>query len=65
MNRPAIYFYHSDKKMASRLLWLLALWLARIHTRAVLRGLDAHQLYDIGLSERERDRECAKWWWEE
>ena len=66
MNRPATIFYHSFEKIAyRRLYWLLALWLRRIHTRAVLRALDPHQLYDIGLSEKERDRECAKWWWEE
>jgi uncharacterized protein YjiS (DUF1127 family) len=40
------------------------LWLRRITTRGDLRDLDARQLADIGCSERERWRECAKWFWQ-
>jgi uncharacterized protein YjiS (DUF1127 family) len=39
-------------------------WLQRMRTRAALRELDAHRLADIGRSEAERQRECAKWFWE-
>jgi uncharacterized protein YjiS (DUF1127 family) len=39
-------------------------WLQRMRTRAALRELDARALADIGRSEAERQRECAKWFWE-
>lgn len=39
-------------------------WLQRTRTRAVLRELDTRHLEDVGLSEIERQRECAKWFWE-
>jgi uncharacterized protein YjiS (DUF1127 family) len=42
----------------------ILLWLRRIATRRHLRELDAHQLADIGCSEAERRRECAKWFWQ-
>jgi uncharacterized protein YjiS (DUF1127 family) len=41
-----------------------ALWLRRIVTRSRLRELDARLLEDIGCSEEERQRECAKWFWQ-
>jgi uncharacterized protein YjiS (DUF1127 family) len=41
-----------------------ALWLRRMWTRHRLAELDARQLDDVGLSELERARECAKWFWQ-
>jgi uncharacterized protein YjiS (DUF1127 family) len=41
-----------------------ALWLRRIATRSRLGELDARQLEDIGCSEEERRRECAKRFWQ-
>lgn len=40
------------------------LWLRRIATRNHLRDLDARQLEDVGCTEREREDECAKWFWQ-
>jgi uncharacterized protein YjiS (DUF1127 family) len=40
------------------------LWLQRMSTRHHLRELDARQLEDIGCTEQERWRECAKWFWQ-
>jgi uncharacterized protein YjiS (DUF1127 family) len=42
----------------------ITLWLRRARTRADLRELDAHRLADIGVTEAERARECAKWFWQ-
>jgi uncharacterized protein YjiS (DUF1127 family) len=42
----------------------LSTWRQRARTRAALAALDADRLADIGLTARERDRECAKWFWE-
>lgn len=42
----------------------LRFWLRRLRTRTVLRELDARGLEDIGLSEDDRQRECAKWFWQ-
>ena len=39
-------------------------WLRRMRTRQSLRELDARALVDVGLSEVERERECAKWFWQ-
>ena len=39
-------------------------WLRRMRTRPSLRELDARALADIGLSEAERQRECARWFWQ-
>jgi uncharacterized protein YjiS (DUF1127 family) len=41
-----------------------ALWLRRIASRSHLRELDARLLKDIGFSEWEREKECAKWFWQ-
>ncbi len=41
------------------------LWLRRMRTRRHLRALEGHRLRDIGISEAERHRECAKWFWQE
>ncbi len=35
-----------------------------IATRNHLRDLDARQLEDVGCTEREREDECAKWFWQ-
>ena len=43
---------------------LLLLWWRRAHTRRALRQLDDGLLLDIGRSEKERRRECAKWFWQ-
>jgi uncharacterized protein YjiS (DUF1127 family) len=43
---------------------IIALWLRRIATRRHLRALETHRLDDIGLSEADRRRECAKWFWQ-
>jgi uncharacterized protein YjiS (DUF1127 family) len=43
---------------------ILSLWLRRSRTRAALQDLDAQQLADVGLTGRQRQRECAKWFWQ-
>jgi uncharacterized protein YjiS (DUF1127 family) len=43
---------------------LLRLWHRRLRTRHSLRELESHHLGDIGLSERDRRREGAKWFWQ-
>lgn len=40
------------------------IWLRRYGTRRQLRRLAPHLLDDIGLSEAQRRRECAKWFWQ-
>jgi uncharacterized protein YjiS (DUF1127 family) len=43
---------------------ILRTWRLRRKTRRHLRGLDARLLADVGLSEADRARECAKWFWQ-
>jgi uncharacterized protein YjiS (DUF1127 family) len=43
---------------------IVAIWRRRMSTRAALRELDGHLLADIGRTEKERRRECAKWFWQ-
>jgi uncharacterized protein YjiS (DUF1127 family) len=43
----------------------LRLWWQRATTRRALQQLEAPQLDDIGLTERERRSECAKWFWQD
>jgi uncharacterized protein YjiS (DUF1127 family) len=43
---------------------IAARWFRRMVTRRHLRVLEAHRLDDVGLSEAERCRECAKWFWQ-
>ena len=43
---------------------ILSLWLRRSRTRTALQDLDAQQLADVGLSGPQRQRECAKWFWQ-
>lgn len=43
----------------------LRTWLMRLKTRRRLRELDARLLADVGITEAERRRECAKWFWQE
>ncbi|MDX1425513.1 MAG: DUF1127 domain-containing protein [Kiloniellales bacterium] len=45
-------------------LTILRTWCLRRKTRRHLRGLDARLLADVGLSEADRARECAKWFWQ-
>jgi uncharacterized protein YjiS (DUF1127 family) len=40
------------------------IWFRRLKTRRGLHELDARELDDIGLTERQRQRECAKWFWQ-
>jgi uncharacterized protein YjiS (DUF1127 family) len=42
----------------------IAVWLRRRSTRRKLGELDARDLADIGRSERERQVECSKWFWQ-
>ena len=48
----------------NRLLWTLGIWYRRLKTRRGLRQLDARLLDDVGISEAERRRECAKRFWQ-
>ena len=41
----------------------LSIWIRRATTRRALRELDHRLLADIGRTEHERRRECAKWFW--
>ena len=43
---------------------IVAEWLRRRATRRHLHELDDHRLDDVGLTRYQRDRECAKWFWE-
>ena len=40
---------------------IVRIWFMRLRTRRRLRDLDAAALDDVGISEPERQRECAKW----
>jgi uncharacterized protein YjiS (DUF1127 family) len=40
------------------------IWLRRSTTRRDLHQLDTRALADVGLTERRRRRECAKWFWQ-
>jgi uncharacterized protein YjiS (DUF1127 family) len=42
---------------------VLRLWRQRATTRRSLRHLNARELEDVGLLERDRAAECAKWFW--
>jgi uncharacterized protein YjiS (DUF1127 family) len=43
----------------------LRTWRRRLKTRRQLRKLDARLLDDVGVSEAERQQECAKRFWRE
>jgi uncharacterized protein YjiS (DUF1127 family) len=43
---------------------LLGLWRRRSRTRRRLVELDARELSDIGFTDAQRLRECAKWFWQ-
>lgn len=43
---------------------VLARWIMARRTRAALRGLDAHLLDDIGMTEVEATREAARPFWQ-
>jgi uncharacterized protein YjiS (DUF1127 family) len=46
-------------------LWaLLKAWHGRSRTRWALRQLDACALADLGLTDAQRQGECAKWFWQ-
>jgi uncharacterized protein YjiS (DUF1127 family) len=42
----------------------VGIWFRRLKTRRRLQELDARELADVGITERERRRECAKWFWQ-
>ena len=42
---------------------LLARWIERTRQCKALRGLDDHQLRDIGITGRDAARECGKPFW--
>jgi uncharacterized protein YjiS (DUF1127 family) len=44
---------------------VLRLWWRRAATRRGSHELQARALQDIGLTERDRSRECGKWFWQE
>jgi uncharacterized protein YjiS (DUF1127 family) len=48
----------------NRLAAKFGIWTSRAATRRALAYLDAQQLVDIGRSDAERRRECAKWFWQ-
>ncbi|MBI3451807.1 MAG: DUF1127 domain-containing protein [Rhodospirillales bacterium] len=41
-----------------------AIWLRRLRTRRRLRELEPRLMADVGITEAERRRECAKWFWQ-
>ncbi|MDP1908685.1 MAG: hypothetical protein Q8K85_10310 [Hyphomicrobium sp.] len=43
---------------------IFMVWGRRARTRRHLRALEIHRLADIRLSETERRREGAKWFWQ-
>jgi len=43
---------------------IFLLWRRRASTRRTLRYLDPRLLTDVGLSARDREQECAKWFWQ-
>ena len=43
---------------------ILRVWYLRLKTRRQLRTLDARLLDDVGISEAERQHECAKRFWQ-
>jgi uncharacterized protein YjiS (DUF1127 family) len=44
---------------------LLATWWRRAATRRILREIEPHRLADIGITEAERSRKCAMWFWQD
>jgi len=40
------------------------IWRTRVKTRGRLRELNIRELDDVGLAEGQRQRECAKWFWQ-
>ena len=63
--RSSVFQYASAQDAYGRTVFALAdLWLRRLRTRRALRELDARSLVDVGLTERQRQAECAKWPWQ-
>jgi uncharacterized protein YjiS (DUF1127 family) len=65
MQHPRRRFWRP--RLSCRLEWaivMLGRWRRRHLTRRALRELDARRLADIGRTEAERRRECAKWFWQ-
>jgi uncharacterized protein YjiS (DUF1127 family) len=50
--------------MAHAVCAVAALWLDRARSRRRLAELASRELADIGRTEPERWRECAKWFWQ-
>ena len=66
IRRPAIAWKPvSGRAPAARAVYAIAaLWLDRIRTRRRLAEFASRELADIGRTESERWRECAKWFWQ-
>jgi uncharacterized protein YjiS (DUF1127 family) len=66
IRRPAITLKPVDGLvLAARVICATAiLWFDRVRTRRHLAELAPRALADIGRTESERRRECAKWFWQ-
>ncbi|WP_026380510.1 DUF1127 domain-containing protein [Afifella pfennigii] len=60
MHSHSVTFTHKGRDLSRG----LCLWLQRARQRRQLAELPPWRLADIGISEAERRRECAKWFWE-
>ncbi len=54
----------TDSGIFRKSICVFLLWRRRASTRRTLRYLDARLLTDVGLSARDREQECAKWFWQ-
>lgn len=61
--RPRIA-YPERQELLQTLAETIGRWLRHSRTRRSLRALETHRLTDVGLSERQRDAECRKWFWQ-
>lgn len=60
---PQIKFARRGTALLSSVMTRLSAWYWSARTRRQLAELDAHGLRDIGLSEADRRRECARPFW--
>jgi uncharacterized protein YjiS (DUF1127 family) len=49
----------------ARIMALIAACIERLRGREKLREMDSRGLADIGCTDVERRRECAKWFWQD
>jgi len=54
----------ADSGIFRKSICVFLLWRRRASTRRTLRYLDPRLLTDAGLSARDREQECAKWFWQ-